>query len=64
MLVEIEIQFRGQTVRQQLEVEPTEMRSATSIVESKVKRLAKEYRQFKPKVTWREVGGEIIRDRP
>ena len=56
MLVEITIEFRGQTVRQQLEVEPTEMRSATSIVESKVKRLAKEYRQFKPKVTWREVG--------
>ena len=56
MLVEIEIQFRGQTVRQRLEVDPTETRSADSIVQSKVKRIAKEYQQFKPTVTWREVG--------
>jgi hypothetical protein len=33
MLVEIEIQFRGQTVRQRLEVDPTETRSADSIVQ-------------------------------
>lgn len=55
MLVEITIEFRGQTVRQQLEVDPTETRSADSIVQSKVKRIAKEYQQFKPTVTWREV---------
>lgn len=55
MLVEIEIQFKGQTVRQQLKVHPTETRDAVSIVESKVKRIAKEYKHFKPTVTWRKV---------
>lgn len=55
MLVEITIQFTGQTITQRMEVEPTERRTAMSLVESHVRRLSKEYAAFKPQVSWREV---------
>lgn len=55
MRFEIVISFPGQEIKQTLDVEPTETRSAESLVESKVRRLAKEYAHFRPKVSWREI---------
>lgn len=55
MLVEITIALRDMKVVQQLDIQPTESRTAESLVESKVRQLAKHYKSMKAEISWREV---------